>query len=263
MTNDGMSPMPQGNQTDIQAALAQARGTQGTVYPAEGMGQGQPVEMHPGYVNPPVQSPVQMPSGGSVRPSQPLPRGGAVPVQGQPANESVTLTGPSTDARGVSLNPNLNYPFRSNFENFQQEIPRSNVYGPLQNPRTVRNMSPDYQEASAAPVAPARTITPVAVQLAPSHKPAVSIYDVIWQEHDRIPERLHQITPGALTGAIATGINKTLFPMLRNGFLRFGSGSTIEPLSRVTHVARTATTSSRLTPQAQKVADSLKFTFSH
>ena len=55
MTNDGMSPMPQGNQQDIQAALAQARQTQGTVYPAQGMGQGQPVEMHPGYMNPPVK----------------------------------------------------------------------------------------------------------------------------------------------------------------------------------------------------------------
>ena len=159
MTNDGMSPMPQGNQPDIQAALAQARQTQGTVYPAQGMGQGQPVEVHPGYLNPPAQ----MPSRGSRTPSQPLPRGGAVPVQGQPVNEAVTLTGPSTDARGISLNPNLNYPFRSNFENFQQEIPRSTAYGPLQNPRVVRNMSPDYQEASAA--------TPTIVQQATVQQP--------------------------------------------------------------------------------------------
>ena len=150
MTNDGMSPMPQGNQPDIQAALAQAEQTRGTVYPAQGMGQGQPVEMHPGYVNPPVQqTPVQMPSRGSRMPSPASGGGGAVPVQGQPANktvaEAMSLRGPSTNASGISLNPNLNYSFRSNFENFQQEIPRSNAYGPLQNPRVVRNMSPDHR----------------------------------------------------------------------------------------------------------------------
>ena len=67
MTNDGMSPMPQGNQPDIQAALAQARQTQGTVYPAQGMGQGQPVEVHPGYMNPPVQG-VNIPPRQTTRP---------------------------------------------------------------------------------------------------------------------------------------------------------------------------------------------------
>ena len=87
MTNDGMSPMPQGNQADIQAALAQARQTRGTVYPAEGMGQGQPVEMHPGYLNPPVQTPAQMPSGGSVRPS-PASGGGGASVSLSPAPEA-------------------------------------------------------------------------------------------------------------------------------------------------------------------------------
>ena len=92
MTNDVMSPMPQGNQPDIQAALAQARQTQGIVYPAQGMGQGQPVEMHPGYLNPPAQTSAQMPSGGSVRPSPASGGEGASvslsPVSGTPQRAS-------------------------------------------------------------------------------------------------------------------------------------------------------------------------------
>ena len=175
MTNDGMSPMPQGNQPDIQAALAQARETQGTVYPAQGMGQGQPVEMHPGYLNPPAQTPVQMPSRGSRTPSPASGVRGAVLVQGQPANEPVaeamSLRGSSTDASGISLNPNLNYPFRSSFENFQQEIPRSNAYGPLQNPRVVRNMSPDYQEAT--------TMSPVALTTTGRQIPVVDFPEYV------------------------------------------------------------------------------------
>ena len=49
-------------------------------------------------------------------------------------------------ASGVNLTPNYNDLMpRTNYENFQQEISRSNIYGPLNNPRRVRNMSPDYQ----------------------------------------------------------------------------------------------------------------------
>ena len=91
MTNDGRSPMPASpaqQQADIAGALAQARQTQGTVYPAQGMGQGQPVEVHPGYMNPPVQASAQTPSGGSVRPSPASGGGAAVVPMGQGQNVS-------------------------------------------------------------------------------------------------------------------------------------------------------------------------------
>ena len=70
MTNDGRSPMPASpaqQQADIAGALAQAKQTQGTVYPVQGMGQGQPVEMHPRYMNPPAQN-INIPSRQTTRP---------------------------------------------------------------------------------------------------------------------------------------------------------------------------------------------------
>ena len=227
MTNNGMSPMPQGNQPDIQAALAQARQTQGTVYPAQGMGQGQPVEMHPGYLNPPAQTPVQMSSRGSRTPSPASGGGGAVLVQGQPANEAVTLTGPSTDARGISLNPNLNYPFRSDFENFQQEIPRSNAYGPLQNPRVVRNMSPDYQEAS--------TTMPTTVQQATVQQPM----------------RPLAVTPGVSNAEVVQPVVRDVFDsdeFLRNAHRSGKYDAAINEFTR--HLGQMANASAMFAPNA-------------
>ena len=109
MTNDGRSPIP----------------TQGqTVYPAQGMGQGQPVEMHPGYLNPPAQASIQMPSRGSRTPSQPLqPRADISPrgFKASPETGIISLGTPTTvmnpvhevrmpisqtTVSGVNTNPN-------------------------------------------------------------------------------------------------------------------------------------------------------------
>lgn len=265
MTNNGMSPMQQGTQADIQAALRYADSSRGRVWD-----------------NPaPVQVPVQTPLGGSRRASQPLPREGTVVLQGQPTNdpvaEAISLRGPSTDASGVSLNPNLNYAFRSGYENFQREIPRSNMYGPLQNPRTVRSMSPDYQEASAAPVVVAQPIPAAPAQTARAvGYPTTDIFgdemywrtkahrlgenDAYWNEKkrhvgqllDAAAHAMPVLAPFGYAGAVTRGL------IAPRGLATYGVNIPIEPLARATRTAQTAAARSRLTPDAQRIADFLK-----
>ena len=162
MTNDGRSPMPVQSQTPVMAvqpmtsaqeqaavagALAQARQTQGKVW------------------NPLPQTPVQIPSGGSGTASNRQPRGGMGVSSSQPSASprgasmspgetvaySIAVQNPGAD---LQTHPRVFMPLESPYEKFQQEIPRSNAYGPLQNPREARSMSPDYR-APAAAVSPA------------------------------------------------------------------------------------------------------------
>lgn len=290
MTNDGRSPMPASpaqQQADIAGALAQARQTQGTVYPAQGM---TPTQT-PGVflrARDQGQIPAQTPLGGPRMASNGQQRGGMGDSPSQPSASPREVSMSPADAvafgaamqnPGASLQaqPRVFMPLESRYENFQTEIPRSNLYGPLQNPRTVRSMSPDYQEASAAPVAvaqPASTTpvntktipmvtapttqptTPVAVPLATSHKPTVSVYDAINQEHNNIPLRVQQVTPSGAMAAFRSGLTRSAVPYLRDGLL--GLLGRTEPLAKATRAAQAGATRSRLTPDAQRIADFLK-----
>ena len=209
MTNDGRSPMPASpaqQQADIAGALAQARQTQGTVYPAGGMGQGQPVEMHPGYVNPPVQSPVQTPSGGPRMPSQPLPRGGAVPVQGQPSRASQrAVEAPASIQAG---NPYMGYAeIRKEYGDpeadvaFLHEQPRG---VPVTGKINTRGVG-DVQSPFAAPV----DVVAANRGLPPTERP-VTIHDAIDAEYNNIPLRLQQMT-GLMGGGLNVGPALTSF----------------------------------------------------
>ena len=202
MTNDGRSPMPASpaqQQANIAGALAQARQTQGTVYPAQGMGQGQPIEMHPGYMNPPAQAPAQMPSGGSVRPSPASGGRGAVLVQGQPSRASQrAVEAPTVVQTG---NPYMGYAeIRKEYGDpeadvaFLNEQPRGVLVAGKVNTRGVG----DVQSPFAAPV----DVVATNRGLPPTERP-VTIYNAINAEHDNIPLRLHQAM--GLLGGMATG----------------------------------------------------------
>jgi len=203
MTNNGMSPMPQGNQPDIQAALAQARQTQGTVYPAQGMGQGQPVEVHPGYMNPPAQASAQMPSGGSVRPSPASGGGGAVLVQGQPSRASQRAVEAPTVVQ--TRNPYMGYAeIRKEYGDpeadvaFLNEQPKGVLVAGKVNTRGVG----DVQSPFAAPVdvvAANRGLPPTGTKRIP-HTQREFIEELAKQENVYPTEE----NVGAMLGTVAT-----------------------------------------------------------
>lgn len=274
MTNDGRSPLPMTpaqEQAAVAGALMQAQQTQGKVW------------------NPlpaPAQTPAQTPLGGPRMASNRQLGGG----MGVPASQ------PSASPRGASMspadvvafgaamqNPGANLqaqprvfmPLESRYENFQTEIPRSNLYGPLQNPRVVRNMSPDYQEASAAPVAvaqpaPAASTVPAQTARAIGY-PTTDIFgnDQFWRQANHYNERdarlnelgrhIRQVGDAALFHSpLAFTVQ------VPAGLAGYAFGPTTEPLARVTLGSSRATSASKvLDPKAQRVLNSLRFTFSH
>ena len=129
MTNDGRSPMQQGTQADVQAALRLADSSQGKVWdnpaPAQPMVQTQT----PGIMlrpRTPVQAPAQTPLGGP-RMASPASRGGTVIVpMGQPKAEA-----PAGSQAVPAGNPYMGYAeSRREFEDpdaFLHETPRGTV----------------------------------------------------------------------------------------------------------------------------------------